>query len=41
MSDITERFDLAVAVAREAGAVARQIYQQPARTRDGYHRDDE
>ena len=33
MSDIEQRFDLAVAVAREAGAVARQIYQQPARTR--------
>ena len=33
MSDIEQRFELAVAVAREAGAVARQIYEQPARTR--------
>ena len=33
MNDIEQRFELAVAVAREAGAVARQIYEQPARTR--------
>ena len=33
MSDITERFALAVAVAREAGEVARKAYEQPATAR--------
>ena len=33
MSDIEHRFELAIAVAREAGEVARKAYEQPARMR--------
>lgn len=33
MNDIEKRFELAVAVAREAGAVARRFYEQPAAAR--------